>query len=121
MAAPSWRWHITIDRSDCEFAFFVSHVAEDADEVEQFARSLESGFIASGGLQIQTCFLDLNDWEHGNPPKAVIRRHLAASHFFVGWVTPNYLKAAKRGWVWLELAYAELIELSRQPSIDVEI
>jgi hypothetical protein len=95
-------------------------VAEDAEEVRAFADSLDAAFTAAGGLPIQTCFLDLRDWEHGNPPKSVIRRYLAASHFFLGWVTPGYLQAAKRGWVWLELAYAELIELSRQRAIEIE-
>jgi hypothetical protein len=120
MAETSWQWRVTIDRSACEFAFFVSHVSEDGDEVGRFAASLNDAFVAAGGLPIRTCFLDIQDWEHGNPPKAVIRRNLAASHFFLGWVTPNYLKAGKRGWVWHELAYAELVELSRQASVEIE-
>jgi len=120
MARSPSPWRVKIDRSKCEFAFFVSHVSEDIDEVGRFANALQDAFALAGGLPIQACFLDVDDWEIGNPPKAVIRKKLAASQFFLGWVTPHYLNAANRGWVYLELAYAELIELSRQPVLDVE-
>ncbi len=28
------------------------------------------------------------------------------------WITPAYLDAGRRGWIWFEYAYAELVELS---------
>jgi len=118
--ARRWPWQTRIDRAKCEFAFFVSHVAEDSREVVALAQALAAEFQSAGGLPIQPCFLDINDWEHGNPPKAVIRKKIATSQFFVGWVTPRYLQAGRRGWVWLELAYAELVQLSQQPSIEFE-
>ncbi|HEY2415310.1 MAG TPA: toll/interleukin-1 receptor domain-containing protein [Pirellulaceae bacterium] len=119
MADTYWPWRVELNRLECEFVFFVSHVMEDNDEVLWFANALEDRFRFLG-IPIKACFLDVQDWEHGNPPKDLIRRKLAASHFFLGWISPNYLKAAKRGWVWFELAYAELIELSRQPSVDIK-
>jgi hypothetical protein len=115
-----WQWRIKIDRTKCEYGFFVSHVSEDSADVKRFADALDKEFAAAGGLPVQTCFLDIHDWDLGNPATAVIRRKLAASQFFVGWVTPHYLDHARRGWAWFELAYAELIELNLQASPDKE-
>lgn len=120
MARKKWPWRITVDRSKCEYAFFVSRVSEDSAEVVQFRDAIIKAFKAAGGLALQPCFLDVHDWDVGNPPTAVIRRKLAASQFFIGWVTPDYLEHARRGWPWFELAYAEIIELNRQPLPDVE-
>jgi hypothetical protein len=42
------------------------------------------------------------------------------SSFLIAWVSPAYL-ASPRGWVWIEFAYAELIELSLNlPYLDRE-
>ncbi len=89
------------------YAFFISHVGEDSRDVIR----LKSEIIAQSGQGGQTpidCFLDLQNWQIGNENSTVIRASILQSAHMVIWVTPAYLKNP-RGWVCMELAYAELL------------
>jgi hypothetical protein len=92
------------------YAFFLSHVAEDSAEVQQLVSAIHA-FSGRGGRTPLTCFLDVNNWPIGNENTRVIKEFLLKSAYCVVWVTPAYLQSV-RGWTWVELAYAELIELS---------
>ena len=121
MGGKRWPWRIHHDRTKCEYAFFVSHVSEDLDDVTAFVQALDSAFQKAGGLAVQTCFIDSRDWELAKPVTDEIRQKLLLSQFFIGWVTPAYLRhSQQRGWVWIELAYATLIENSSRagPELD---
>lgn len=103
-------WFVPQDSSGVRYAFFLSHVAEDSEELQQLA-SLIHAFSGRGGRVPLTCFLDVNNWPIGNENTSVIKEFLLKSAYCVVWVTPAYLQSI-RGWAWLELAYAELIDLS---------
>ena len=96
--------------------FFISHVAEDTDEVKELKAEI-TGRSGRGGGQELSCFLDAYNWELANDNRWVIRNYLRRSQFMIIWVTPSYLKNL-RGWVWFELCYAELLEssLNERPS-----
>jgi len=98
------------DADSLRHAFFVSHVAEDEAEVVQLKAEIEA-YSGRGGRAPLTCFLDVQNWLKGNQSGMVIRESLRRSAHMVAWVSPTYL-ATTRGWVWMELAYAELIERS---------
>jgi hypothetical protein len=70
-----------------------------------------SGRAGRGSRPALDCFLDIHNWPTAKRGAAVICEKLLESSYFVFWVTPEYLKN-ERGWVWMELAYAELIEES---------
>lgn len=111
MERPSSPWHVERDPLKLSYAFFLSHAAEDAESVRSLKSEIDrlSGQDGQPGL---ACFLDLDDWEKGRDPGQVIRTNLLRCEYMVAWVTPAYLRASRRGWIWHEFAYAELIELS---------
>lgn len=103
-------WQVTRDPASVRYAFFLSHVAEDARDVEQLQSEIHA-ISGRGGRPALDCFLDRNRWPTGNVSSVVIREYLLKSWHMVVWVTPAYLETV-RGWIWMELAYAELVELS---------
>ncbi|HTU93806.1 MAG TPA: toll/interleukin-1 receptor domain-containing protein [Gemmataceae bacterium] len=110
MAKQRPPWFVPRDAASVRYAFFLSHVAEDSEEVQQLASTIHA-FSGRGGRTPLTCFLDVNNWPIGCENTSVIKAFLLKSAYCVVWVTPAYLQSV-RGWVWMELAYAELIELS---------
>lgn len=106
-------WYI--NRRPPRFAFFVSHVSEDNADVIRLKAEIHA-LSSRGGAGGLTCFLDDHDWPPGGKSLQVIRDAMLESEHFVLWVSPNYLKTT-RGWVWLELAYAELIEASLESEL----
>jgi hypothetical protein len=107
MSTPYSPWQVSLHPSP-QFAFFISHVAEDTEDVKQLKAAItaESGRGGQPGL---ACFLDCENWETGNENGWVIRDYLRKSEFMLAWITPAYLRN-KRGWVWFELSYAEILE-----------
>src|SRR5262245_45655321 len=103
-------WTVRRDPDVLRYAFFISHVREDAEEVARLKAEIV-GYSGRGGRPPLACFLDLHDWSIGNENSSVIRLNLLESAHLVAWISPSYL-ATSRGWVWMELAYAELIEQS---------
>ncbi len=97
--------------ADLKFAFFISHVGEDAAAVAQVKAAIEAR-SGRGGRPGLACFLDVHTWPFGNENIGVIKEFLLKSAFMIAWVSPQYL-ATTRGWVWVELAFANLIEISR--------
>lgn len=110
MEEPLVPWFVPFDASAVQYAFFISHVGEDAGEVKRL-KSAVHGLSGRGGKPPLDCFLDVHDWTIGNVNRSVIKEYLLKSAHMVVWATPHYLRTL-RGWVWMELAYAELIELS---------
>jgi hypothetical protein len=110
MAKQSPPWFVPRNKDSIRHAFFLSHVAEDSAEVKQLASSIHA-FSGRGGRTPLTSFLDVNNWLIGNENTSIIREYLLKSAYCAIWITPAYLRSL-RGWVWIELAYAELIELS---------
>lgn len=105
---PSWL--VAIDSTTVDYGFFVSHVREDEGDVRSLKSAVER-FATEQGESLARCFLDLTDWPDGRISVEVIREYLARSVVMVAWITPRYLEAV-RGWQWIELAYADLIEVS---------
>jgi hypothetical protein len=70
-----------------------------------------SGRAGRGGRPPLDCFLDIHNWDTAKLNTAVMRQKLLESTHIVFWVTRGFLQNV-RGWVWIEFAYAELIELS---------
>lgn len=103
-------WFVHRDPAAIRYAFFISHVGEDKKAVRQLKKEI-ARYSRDQGLSILDCFLDVENWGVANDPLPVIRENLYASDFTVLWVTPAYLENA-RGWVWIELAYGNLLELS---------
>src|SRR5882762_11270234 len=110
MAKQRPPWHVERDPAACRYAFFVSHVGEDAQAVIQLKAEI-AACSGKGGRTALQCFLDVHDWLTANGPSMVIKESLLRSEYMVVWVTPAYLKT-RRGWGWQELAYGELLELS---------
>ena len=110
MAKRRPEWFVSSDAAAARYAFFISHVGEDAAEVKELKAEIQA-LSGKGGRTPIDCFLDRHDWPGGNNNTAVMRDHLLQSRHMVLWVTPGYLQS-RRGWVWMELAYAELLELS---------
>ena len=110
MAKQRPPWFVPRDADEVRYAFFLSHVAEDSEAVQQIASAIHA-FSGRGGRPPLACFLDVNNWPIGNVNTSAIKEYLLKSAHMVAWVTPSYLQSI-RGWVWMELAYAELIELS---------
>jgi hypothetical protein len=98
------------DPQAIRYAFFLSHVAEDSAVVADLKGHIER-YSGRGGRPALSCFLDLENWPGGNVNSGVIKDFLFRSWHMAAWITPHYL-ANPRGWIWMELAYAELIELS---------
>lgn len=109
MAKQRLPWFVAREADALRYAFFLSHVAEDSTEIQQLASAIHAG-SGRGGRTPLACFLDVNNWPIGNENTSVIKEYLLKSAYCVVWVTPAYLQSV-RGWVWVELAYAELIEL----------
>ncbi|HEX5271607.1 MAG TPA: toll/interleukin-1 receptor domain-containing protein [Gemmataceae bacterium] len=109
-APPPPPWSVRRDADSLRHAFFVSHVAEDEAEVVQLKAEIEA-YSGRGGRAPLACFLDVQNWLKGNLSGMVIRESLRRSAHMVAWISPAYI-ATTRGWVWMELAYAELIELA---------
>lgn len=106
-------WHIERDPARLDFAFFLSHANSESDTPAVAGlKSAVERHRDPGGGPVRSCFLDLDHWENGNDPAAVIREYLLRSEYMVAWITPAYLEASRRGWLWYEFAYAELIEKS---------
>jgi hypothetical protein len=103
-------WYVRWESSVRLYAFFVSHVAEDADEVKKLKTEIDA-VSGRGGRRPLDCFLDKHNWLTGNENSTTIREYLLKSAHLLCWVTPAYL-ANPRGWIWIELAYAQLLELS---------
>lgn len=104
-------WYVEEPVLDRNFHdFFISHVAEDQSEVVRLKQELESIALEDGARF--RCFLDVEDWPTGVPGSEAIRDVLLRSRHVILWITPRYLGAGSRGWVWYELAYAELIQNS---------
>jgi hypothetical protein len=103
-------WFVSRNPAAIQYAFFISHVGEDAAEVGRLKSAIEA-YSGRGGRPPLTCFLDVANWTIGNENSVVIRKYLLKSAHMVAWISPEYLRSL-RGWVWMELAYAELIELS---------
>ena len=110
MARPAPPWSVRRDAGSIRYGFFVSHVAEDEADSLQLKAEIEA-YSGRGGRMALTCFLDAQNWPKGNPSGMVMRDYLRRSAHMVAWISPGYL-ASTRGWVWMELAYAELIELN---------
>jgi len=110
VARRSLPWFVRRDVTTHTHAFFLSHVAEDAAEIADLKAAIE-GYSGRGARTSLRCFVDVQNWQIGNDNGTVIRDRLLHSDHMVCWVTPSYV-ATTRGWVWMELAYAELIELS---------
>lgn len=90
-----------------KFSFFLSHVSEDnaravslQDEIHRLSEEV--------GTPRKRCYLDVTNWTNGVDNGEVIRNALLQSEHMVLLVTPAYLRA-RRGWVWMELAYGEII------------
>jgi hypothetical protein len=111
MAKRRSPWHVERDFTRLSYAFFLSHVGEDADAVRALKTEV-AGLSGKGGRRELSCFLDLHNWEASNEPGKVIRQYLLRSEYMVAWITPAYLEAGRRGWIWFEFAYAELIQSS---------
>jgi hypothetical protein len=110
MAKQRPPWFVPREADAVRYGFFLSHVAEDSAEIQQLASAVQT-FSGRGGRTPLPCFLDVNNWPIGNENTSVIKEFLLKSAYCVVWVTPTYLQSI-RGWTWVELAYAELIELS---------
>src|SRR5256885_1200538 len=108
MAKRRAPWFVPHDPASVQYAFFLSHVGEDAAEVAQLKSAIEAHSGRGGGTAL-ACFLDVQNWPAGNVNSAVIREYLLKSAHMVAWISPAYLNTL-RGWVWMEFAYAELIE-----------
>ncbi len=111
MARPKSPWHVPRDPMRLEYAFFISHAGEDFEDVCALKKEI-TALSGRGGQTELSCYLDAYNWAVGNDPGGVIRDCLLKSEYLVAWVTPAYLEASRRGWIWYEFAYAELIELS---------
>ena len=109
MATRRPPWFVPQLPINTEYGFFISHVQNDAQEVKRLKKVLE-GKATQSNQQLK-CFLDLDDWPLGSVNLEVIRKYLLRSQFMIAWITPGYL-ANTRGWIWVELACATLIELS---------
>ena len=117
-ARPVWqaRW----PTGALSYAFFISHVSEDNDTVKALAAEIRSQSSA-GGRPALGCFLDVESWQTGNDILGVIKEFIPKSEYVVVWATPAYL-ANDRGWVWMELAYAELLETSLNlPGVNIRL
>jgi hypothetical protein len=102
-------WHLELPPpAQLKYAFFLSHVGEDKDTVLALKAEIERRSTSAGGIGLR-CFIDIYDWQSWNDLTAVIRDDLSCSAHMVIWITPKYL-SNKRGWVWVEFAYAELLE-----------
>lgn len=89
------------------FCYFISHVSEDAVAVQKLEKSLKR--LARRRHGSVPCFLDSKDWQAGRKNSELIRDRLLESMHMLIWVTPDYLRS-RRGWVWMELAFAELLD-----------
>jgi hypothetical protein len=103
-------WHVEREGLP-EFAFFISHVAEDSDAVVEL-KSQVVAISGRGGRPPLACFLDVQAWPVATNISEVIKEFLINCEYMIVWVTPAYLDGGARGWVWVELAYAELLEIS---------
>src|ERR1700712_3131187 len=92
-------WFVSRDPSALRYAFFISHVSEDADAVRRLKSDIQAAFVRRGSSL--DCFLDVHDWEIGNDASGVIKAHLLKSAHMVVWASKHYL-ASTRGWVWTE-------------------
>jgi len=110
MAKRTPPWYVRRNAPPFRYALFIAHVAEDAGAVAQLKAEIDA-YSGRGGRAPLSCFLDVHNWPIGNVNTAAIRENLLQSAHLVAWISPIYL-ATQRGWVWVELAYAELIELS---------
>jgi hypothetical protein len=106
-------WLVRHDPLAARFAFFLSHVSEDKPDVRVLKQEVEERLI-NFGCRLQQCYLDETDWSDCCPPAAQIQDAIFDSAHFVIWITPNLLKRSRRGWTWLEFAFAYQIERSRQ-------
>ena len=109
MAIRRSPWLVPYQATNTEYSFFISYVQDDAKDVKRLKQELEKK-SAKRNDPLQ-CFLDIDDWPLGRVSMEVIREYLLRSQFMVAWITPSYLQNT-RGWNWMELASASLIELS---------
>ena len=90
-----------------QYDFFISHVAEDTEDVKRLKSEIIKRTRRRPGPELN-CFLDSENWEIGTDAY-LYRHYLLKSRFMIAWITPSYLKN-KRGWVWFELRDAEILE-----------
>jgi hypothetical protein len=64
-------WSIDFDLTSCLYAFFLSHVAEDAADVARLKAEIAAASGRGGRPALQS-FLDLHDWQERNESGAVI-------------------------------------------------
>lgn len=110
-------WNAKRQSGPLPYAFFISHVREDNEAVQALAAEIRSQSSTGGRLPL-TCFLDVESWQIGNDILGVIKEFIPRSEYVVLWGTPAYL-TNNRGWVWMELAYAEILEASQNPRVNV--
>lgn len=91
-----------------KYAFFISHVGEDSAEASQLKNEI-ANISSRGGRPPLDSFLDVYNWPLGNDIRVAIRENLRQSQYMIAWITPEFVKT-KRGWIWFEMAYAELQE-----------
>ncbi len=103
-------WYVERDWSARRYAFFLSHVQEDSASLT-LLQSEVAALSGRGGGETLDSFLDINRWLIGNLNSEVIKESLLHSEYLVAWITPAFLRN-RRGWIWMEFAYAELLELS---------
>ena len=111
---PSRRpWDIDHGSATKRYSSFISHVSGDVQSARRLAAEI-SALSVRDGLPALTCFLDVHNWRPGVEPRKNIQEALLASEHVVVWATPKYLAELGRGWVWYELAYADLIDQTMQ-------
>jgi hypothetical protein len=103
-------WRVERDPEALRYAYFLSHVNEDRPVVTEVKAAIEEQSRKAGPAPLK-CFLDIHDWPIANDLSQAMRELLLECQYMVLWITPKFL-ASDRGWVWMELAYAELLELT---------
>lgn len=106
-------WAIEIDPDEQRYAFFLSHVSEDKSFMLRVKQLLEPR-LRRAGARLDACFIDAKNWRRGRPALSVLQEAILTSAHCTVLVTPDYLQASRRGWTWIEFAFAYLIDKSRQ-------
>ena len=75
MNTPRPPWYIESSETDYHYAFFISHVLEDTDQVAELRNQITSQ-SGRGGRRTPDCFLDIDRWLKGNTNSQVIRESL---------------------------------------------
>ena len=86
----------------CEYHGFLSHCAEDRDELVRPVKDVPAG----QGFRL---FIDVEDYYYGRESRAALRDGILDSRHVIFFVTDAMLDSP-RGWCVMELAFAELID-----------